>query len=89
MKCGLRPPKWLFGEQHPHFAESPVSPDSRYVGLSQWVDDPVGPGRTQVLHILNRESHAVKTLELPGKDLSLVGWNETESGLRAVVVTNR
>jgi len=70
-------------------AEVPVSPDHRYVALHQWKEKPGGKGRTKFLHILDRESGEVKVCESHGKDLYLIGWKETETGLRVVAVTNR
>ena len=82
--------KLLHGpEKDLNLAEVPVSPDHRYVALHQWKTNPGGKGRTRFLQILNRESGEVKVCESQGKDLSLIGWRETETGLRAIAVTNR
>ncbi len=70
-------------------AEAPLSPDHRYVALHQWMANPVGKGRTRFLQILDRENGEVRVFESQGRDLSLIGWKETEAGLRAVTVTNR
>jgi len=76
-------------EKDLNLAEAAVSPDHRYVALSQWRGTPGTKERTKVIHILDREGGKPKTFELPGKDLSLVGWKKTDAGLRAVAVTNR
>jgi hypothetical protein len=70
-------------------ADVPVSPDHRYVALHQWKKNPDGKGRTRFLHMLNRKSGEVKVSESQGKALSLIGWRETEAGLRVIAVTNR
>ena len=76
-------------EKDLNLAEAPVSPDHRYVALHQWKDNPGGKGRTRFLQILDRESGEVKVCESQGKDLYLIGWRETETGLRGIAVTNR
>jgi hypothetical protein len=72
-----------------YLAENAVSPDRRYVALEQWREKPGGRGRTKVLLILDREGGGAKEFVSQGKDLSFVGWRQTETGLRAVAVTNR
>jgi hypothetical protein len=82
--------KLLHGpEKDLNLAEVPVSPDHRYVALQEWTNNPGGKGRTRFLLILDRESGEAKRCESQGKDLSLIGWRETELGLRAVAVSNR
>ncbi len=76
-------------EKELNLAEVPVSPDHRYVALHQWKKNPVKAGRTRFLLILNRETGGVKVCESQGKDLSTIGWRETETGPRAIAVTNR
>jgi hypothetical protein len=76
-------------EKDINLAEAPVSPDRRYVGVHQWRDNPGGNGRIRRLHILDREHAKATTFELPGKDLTLVGWRKVGNGFRGVVVTNR
>jgi hypothetical protein len=76
-------------EKDLNLAETPVSPDHRYVALHQWRDNPDGKGRTKRLYILDRKSGKVQTVEPQRKDLSVVGWKKTEAGLRAVAVTHR
>jgi hypothetical protein len=72
-----------------NLAEAPVSPDHRYIALDQWRDNPGGKGRTKLLHILVREDGTAKIIESSGKELSVVGWKKTETGFRALAVTNR
>jgi hypothetical protein len=82
--------KLLYGpEKDLNLADVPVSPDRRYVALHQWKKSPVGAGRTRFLHILNRESGEVKVCESQGKDLSVIGWRQTEAGFRVIALTNR
>jgi len=76
-------------EKDLHLAEEPVSPDQRYIVLSQWQDEPRKEGRTKVLEILDRESGKSCICKLKAKDLSVIGWEKTETGLRVVAVTNR
>src|SRR5262249_14200756 len=70
-------------------AEVVVSPDHRYVALEQWRGKPGSKDRTKVLLILDREGGGATEFMSQGKDLSLVAWRPTETGLRAVAVTNR
>jgi len=70
-------------------SEEPVSPDLRYVVLSQWQGDIRGGDRTQVLSILDRNSGKTSECKLKGKSLSAIGWKKTDAGLRAMAVTNR
>ena len=70
-------------------ADEPVSPDHRYVCLAQWQDNPPKEGRTKVLYILDREKGKSSLCKLKSKDLSVVGWKQTEAGLRVIAVTNR
>jgi hypothetical protein len=70
-------------------AEVPVSPERRYVASHRWKTSPDGEGRTRSLQILNLETGELKVCDSQGKDLYLIDWRETESGLRVVAVTNR
>lgn len=70
-------------------AEEPVSPDQRYVALSQWQGDPRKEGRTKVLFLLDRASGRSVICKLKPKDLSVIGWKQTDAGLRVAAVTNR
>jgi hypothetical protein len=70
-------------------AEAPISPDHRYVAVHQWKDGPGRNERTKLLHIIDRKADKAALVELKGKGLSVVGWKQTEAGLRAVGVTNR
>jgi hypothetical protein len=70
-------------------AEAPISPDNRYFGFCQWRDKTDGKGRKEFLYILERETGKVINLDLPDKDLTLVGWKPADAGVRAVIVTNR
>lgn len=70
-------------------AEEPVSPDHRYVAFHNWRDNAGKQGRTKLLYILDRESGQTRGFELQGKDLSLIGWKQSETGLLGVTVTNR
>jgi hypothetical protein len=76
-------------QQGLNLAEAPVSPNRRYVAFYEWRTDPGGKGRTKVLLTLDRKRGGTKVFSLKGKDLSLVGWRKTGSGLRGVAVTNR
>jgi hypothetical protein len=76
-------------EKDLNLAEVASSPDHRYVALEQWREKPGGRGRTEILLILEREGGGAKEFAVQGEDLSLVGWRQTETGLRAVAVTNR
>jgi hypothetical protein len=77
-------------EKDLNLAEVPVSPDHRYVALRQWRADSGAKRRTNVLHILDRENGCeTKAFELAEESFSLVGWKESNSGLRAILVTNR
>jgi hypothetical protein len=76
-------------EKDLNLAEEPVSPDQRYVALSQWQGDSRKEGRTKVLHILDRASGKSVICNLKPKDLSVVGWKQTDAGLRVAAVTNR
>jgi hypothetical protein len=72
-----------------NLAEVPVSPDHRYVALHQWKEKPVGKGRTRFLQFFSRENGEVKECDSQGRDLYLIGWKETKTGLRVIAVTNR
>ncbi len=76
-------------EKELNLAEVPVSPDHRYVALHQWTENPVAEVRTRSLQILNRERGELKVCESQGKDLYLIDWKETQSGLRVIALTNR
>jgi hypothetical protein len=76
-------------EKDLNLVEAPVSPDLRFVALTQWRQNPAGKGRTNILRICDRQSGEVKVIEFQGKNFSIVGWRKTEGGLRAVAVTNR
>jgi hypothetical protein len=76
-------------EKDLNLAEVPVSPDHRYVALHRLKRGAAGKGRTRFLQILDRESGQVKICDSQDNDLNLVGWRETQSGLRAMAITNR
>jgi hypothetical protein len=76
-------------EKDLNLAEEPVSPDHRYVALSQWQGDPRKEGRTKVLFLLDRASGRSVICKLKPKDLSVIGWKQTDAGLRVAAVTNR
>ena len=76
-------------EKDLNLAEVPVSPDRRYVAVHQFKSNPAGRGGTRFLQMLNRESGDVKECDSQGKDLYLIGWRETENGLRVIAMTNR
>jgi hypothetical protein len=76
-------------EKNLNLAENPVSPDQRYVVLSQWRVDPGKEGRSEMLHFLDRASGNSVISNLKPKDLSVIGWKKTEVGLRVTAVTNR
>lgn len=76
-------------EKDLNLAESPVSPDLRYVGLGQYQGKPGTDGRCKVLFILDRIDGTEKKFRLDGKNLYLVGWKTTDAGVQAIVVTNR
>jgi hypothetical protein len=82
--------KLLLGpEKDLNLADVPVSPYHRYVALHLRKKNPVGEGRTRLLHVLNRETGEVKVCESQGNDLSVIGWRQTESGLRVISLTHR
>lgn len=75
-------------EKDLNLAEKPVSPDQRYVALSQWQGDPRKGERSEVLYFLDRQSG--KSCSCKSKQgLSVIGWKQTQVGLRLVAVTNR
>jgi hypothetical protein len=75
-------------EKDLNLAEIPVSPDHRYVVLSQWQGDPRKEGRSEVLYFLDRETG--KSCSYKSKQgLSVIGWKKTDAGLRMAAVTNR
>jgi hypothetical protein len=76
-------------EKNLNVEDKPVSPNQRYVVLSQWQGDPRNVGRSKSLHILDRQSGKSVICTLTTKDLSVIGWKNTASGLRLVTVTNR
>ena len=76
-------------EKELNLVEKPVSPDHRFVAMSQWQGDPRKEGRTKVLYILDRVSGKSSLCQSKGKDLSVIGWKETNGGLRMLAVTNR
>ncbi len=76
-------------EKDLNLAEAAVSPDHRYVALSQWRGKPGGNDRIKQIYFLDRQTGKTKAVESPPKDLSIVGWKKTGAGLRAVAVTNR
>jgi hypothetical protein len=91
---------WVEGKKHEkkllrgpekdlNLAEQPVSPDQRYVVLSQWQGDPRKQGRSKVLYIIDRESGNTSVSKLGKKDLSIIGWKQPQTGLRLVAITNR
>lgn len=69
-------------------SEMPVSPDQRYVVLTQWQGDPRKEGRNEVLYFLDRET-GKSCSGKSKKGLSIIGWRNTDSGLRLVAMTNR
>jgi hypothetical protein len=82
--------KLLHGpEKDLNLAEVPVSPDHRYVALYQLKQNPAGKGGTRLLQILNRESGELKICDSEGKYLNVIGWRETQSGLRVMAITDR
>ena len=70
-------------------AAATVSPDLRFVALSQIRNDPGGKRRHHIVIIVDRAMGGEHTLDLQEKSLYLIGWRRTEVGLRAVAVTNR
>jgi hypothetical protein len=69
--------------------EAAISPDYRYVALKQYRNNPAGKTRTRVLLILDRLSDKPKLFQLQDKDLTVVGWKNTDTGVQVVAVTNR
>ena len=69
--------------------DEPASPDHRYVAFGQWRGDPRNQDRRKVLHILDREGGKSVLCMLKAKSHDVIGWRSTESGPRAVAVTNR
>jgi hypothetical protein len=76
-------------EKELNLAEDPVAPELQFVALTLWRENSSGKGRNEILRICDRQSGAVQVVELQGKHFSVVGWTKTETGLRAVLVTNR
>jgi hypothetical protein len=76
-------------EKDINLTEQPVSPDQRYLVLSQWQEDTLKKSRNKVMHILDRESGKSSMCKLNAKDLSPIGWKKTDEGLRLMAVTNR
>jgi hypothetical protein len=70
-------------------SESPLSPDGRYVAMESWLEKPEKKGRYKVLQVLDRSTGKTRTVEVPGKSLSLTGWRGEGPALRAVVVADR
>jgi hypothetical protein len=80
----------LFGpEKGFMLADSPVSPDQRYVAIERSRNRLGKTGRYAVLAFLNRQTGKLKTAELPNESLSAAGWTGKGSDLRAVLVANR
>lgn len=69
--------------------EAPVSPDHRFVALDQYQTDPKDRSRHKVFHLIDRKAGSSVTVKLPKIDLALIGWRQTDAGLRAVGLTNR
>jgi hypothetical protein len=91
---------WVDGKKHEkrllrgpekdlNLAEHPVSPDKRYVVLSQWQGDTGKEGRSKVLFILDRESGKATICKSAKLDLSVIGWKQAEGRLRLAAITNR
>ena len=76
-------------EKDIHLAESPVSPDRRYVALNQWRDRTDQNGRYSVVWLLDRERGTTRLIDLPNRLVGLVGWKGQGAGLRAVLATDR
>ena len=75
-------------EKDLNLAERPISPDHRYVVLSQWRGDSRKEGRSEVLYFLDRENG--KSCSCKSKQgLSVIGWKQIQAGLRLVAITNR
>ncbi|MCE9534763.1 MAG: hypothetical protein K8T89_27115 [Planctomycetes bacterium] len=57
--------------------------------MSQWKDKTDEKERTKITIIIDRETGKEKIVELPGKDLTVIGWKQTDAGLRCLAMTNR
>jgi hypothetical protein len=76
-------------EKDLNLTELPVSPNQRYVVLSQWQGDPRKEGRSKVFYMIDRESGKTSVCKPDKKNLSVIGWKHTQAGLRLVAITNR
>lgn len=75
-------------EKNLHLCEAPITPDRRYIALNQWRGNPDGKGGTKFVYILDRKDGKTRTMYVKGKTLTVIGWKQTDAGLRAVAVTN-
>src|SRR5258708_38453184 len=46
-------------------------------------------GRYATVLFFNRENGETKTVDISGKSLSMIGWDQDAAGLRVVLMTNR
>src|SRR5262249_30982567 len=76
-------------EKDINLAERPVSPDRRYIVMSQWQEDPDKKERTKRMFLCERETGKSVVCQFNAKDLSAVGWQQTKSGWQVVAMTNR
>lgn len=70
-------------------SESPLSPGGRFVAMESWRDLPERKGRAKVLLLLDRTTGKFRTIERPGKSLTLTDWRGEGQTLRGVVVIDR
>jgi hypothetical protein len=77
------PERWL------GLGEEPVSPDRRYVALTQGKDRTDRRLRYTTVLLFDRETMKVTAIDIPNRSLTPVGWCGGGAGLRAVLVTDR
>ncbi len=72
-----------------HLAEKPVSPDSRFIVITNWRPRTDGNrGNYSVIHVLDRQSGTTKTIEMPNQSPEPIGWVGTGKALRLVFLKN-
>ena len=76
-------------EKDLNLAESPVSPDLRFIGFERYEGKPGSHERCKVVFIFDRNEGTEVQVRMDGEDLSLVGWKAHDAGVRAILVTNR
>jgi hypothetical protein len=72
-----------WGDRMLWLADNAASPDARYVVIRSLKPGP-GKGNHSILHVLDRQSDKVQSIEIPDKSLDHVGWSGEGAGLRVV-----